>query len=213
MYPLICLDNFFNDTDKVLKFANSLQYHESDSGKWPGTRSNPIQNVDKCFFNFFGLKVLSILYPCVKDIYFNCDLYFQKISKDYLNEGWIHQDLEIDFTVIVYLSKHKNCGTSFFDSKETFAVSINGEKKEESYLNKEFIKSNEFLKKNNEQFFETVNISSKFNRIVIFNGAYHHAAQKFYEENLMEERLTLIGFFSKIYFDGIKYSGVEHKKY
>jgi len=213
MYPLICLDNFFNNTDNVLEFANSLQYNESVNGKWPGKRSTPIHDADKIFFNSFGLKVLNILYPCVRDIYFNCDLYFQKISKNYLNEGWIHQDFESDFTVIVYLSKHKNCGTSFFDSKKTFAEAINEEEKRKSYVNKEFIKNDQFLKQNNEQFFETINISSKFNRIIIFKGAYHHAAQKFYEENVTEERLTLIGFFSKVHFEGIKYSGVEHKKY
>jgi hypothetical protein len=213
MYPLICLDNFFNDTNKVLKFANSLQYYESDFGKWPGKRSKPINDVDKCFFNTFGLKVLSILYPCVNDIYFTCNLTFQKISKDYSNEGWIHQDLDSDFTAIVYLSNHKNCGTSFFDSKEPFATSINDEEKKQSYLNKEFTKSKECLKQNNEQFYKTVDISSKFNRIIIFKGAYYHAAQKFYEENLTEERLTLIGFFSKIYFEGIKFNGVEHLKY
>ena len=213
MYPFICLDNFFNDTDKVLKFANSLKYCEDNIGKWPGKRSNPLHDEDKCFFNSFGLKVLSILYPSVNDIQFSLDLSFQKISKDYLNEGWIHQDILSDFTAIVYLSKHKNCGTSFFDSKKTFAIPINTEKKHESYLNKEFIKNDDFLKKNNEQFFETMNISSKFNRIIIFNGAYHHAAQKFYEEDVIEERLTLIGFFSNIYFKGIKYNGVEHQKY
>jgi hypothetical protein len=212
IYPTVCLDNFFNDPLKILEFSNSLQFYKDEEGKWPGERSKPLHEIDPLFFNNYGLKVMSILYPTIKNINFNCILYFQKISNEYINEGWVHKDDDIDFTSIVYLSKHKNCGTSIFNSKKINSNVIHDNEKKDMYLKKDFVNTVDHLKNNNNQFEETINIKSKFNRFIMFDSAQFHAAQKFTENNVTEDRLTLIGFFNNIYFPGIKYNGIEHKR-
>ena len=139
-------------------------------------------------------------------------LFQSKISNKYINSGWIHKDIECEFTCIVYLSSHKNCGTSIFDSKKICSEILNNEKKKYTYTKNLFEEEEKYLKENNDQFEETISIKSKFNRCIMFDGANFHAAQKFYENDVQEERLTLIGFFNDIYFPGIKYNGIEHKR-
>jgi hypothetical protein len=212
IYPTIILDNFFNDPLKVINFAKSLEYYQDSEGRWPGKRTKELHEVNKYFFENYGSKVLSILYPTIKEKSFCCSLHFQKISKEYINKGWIHQDSEFDFTTIVYLSQHKECGTSLFDSKNITCEVINGENKKDMYLNKTFKKEIQYLNENNNQFIETIKINSKFNRLIMFDSAQFHSAQKFIENNTEEDRLTLIGFFKNIYFPEIKFNGIEHKR-
>jgi hypothetical protein len=212
IYPTICLDNFFNEPLKVLEFSKNLEFYKDPEGRWPGERSKLLHEIDFCFFKNFGLKVMSILYPNVKNVQFKCRLSFQKISNKYVNSGWIHKDTDYEFTCIVYLSSHKNCGTSIFDSKKICSEILNNEKKEYTYTKNLFEEEEKYLKENNNQFEETISIKSKFNRCIMFDGANSHAAQKFYENDVQEERLTLIGFFNDIYFPGIKYNGIEHKR-
>lgn len=214
MWPTICVDNFFNDPDKVFKFANSLKYTPSSEGSWPGERSDELHNIDKDFFEFFGKKVLSILYPMQKDISFNLRLNFQRMSKKYINEGWVHEDdaYTNQFTSIVYLSKHKECGTSLFDSKKIYSFPINAIQKHNVYLKDNFKEGDIYLKENNNQFEETLSIKSKYNRLIMFDSSQLHAAQKFIENGIEEDRLTLVGFFENIYFPNIKFNGIQHKR-
>lgn len=213
LWPTICLDNFFDETNKILKFANSLEYNSSSSGKWPGKRTAPLHQIDKFFFELFAKKVLSVLYPInFEEISYNLELYFQKISQEYINEGWIHDDHHAEFTSIVYLSDHKECGTSFFDTKTVCASYKNIDSKIESYKNKNFIKEQNKLKENNIQFEETITIKSKFNRLIIFDGGQLHGAKNFIDGNIKEDRLTLVGFFHNINLSNIKYNGIQHKR-
>lgn len=212
IYPTIILDNFFNDPIKILKFAKSLEYYQSNDGKWPGERTKQLYEIDKCFFESFGSKILSVLYPTIKYKSFNCSLYFHKISKNHINKGWVHTDTDNDFTSIVYLSQHKECGTSIFDSKKISSETLHGQNKKNMYLNKNFKEEEKYLNENNNQFIETIKINSKFNRLIMFDGAQFHSAQKFVEDSIEEDRLTLVGFFNNIYFPGIKFNGIEHKR-
>lgn len=214
MWPTICVDNFFNDPDKVFKFANSLKYTPDNEGRWPGERSDELQKIDRNFFEFFGKKVLSILYPMEAEISFSLRLTFQKISKKYTNEGWVHHDNGYvnQFTSIVYLSKHKECGTSLFDSKKIYSPSINLTHKKNMYLKDNFKDGDIYLKENNNQFEETLSIKSKYNRFIMFDSSQLHGVQKFTEDAIEEDRLTLIGFFENIYFPNMKLNGVQHKR-
>jgi len=80
------------------------------------------------------------------------------------------------------------------------------------YIKNLLSEEKKYLTENNNQFEETIIVKSKFNRVLMFDAAQFHAAQKFLEENILEDRLTLIGFFNNIYFPGIKYNGIEHKR-
>jgi predicted hydrocarbon binding protein len=212
IYPTIILDNFFQEPEKIVEFSNKLKYTKDELGTYPGVRSELLHLNHRSFFEKVGKKILKVLYPSIKQITFNCALSFQKISNEYKTKGWVHNDEQDDFTAIVYLSKHKNCGTSIFESKE-FSPNFSSLKKRDMYKNKNFEDNLKYLDIHNNQFEETINIKSKFNRLIIFDGAQYHAAQKFIEDGVNEDRLTLIGFFSNVHFQEIKYAGVEHERF
>lgn len=213
IYPTICLDNFFNDPLKVVEFSKTIEFFKDKEGEWPGERTRPLHEIDINFFNFVSCKILSILYPNISSFKFNCGLFFQKIQNNFSNSGWIHSDINVsDFTCIIYLSSHKNCGTSIYDQKKLGCYPLNNENKKEVYTKNLFLEENKYLEENNNQFEESINIKSKFNRLIMFDSAQFHSAQRFTEKNVLEERLTLIGFFSNIYFPNIKQNGIQHKR-
>ena len=55
-----------------------------------------------------------------------------------------------------------------------------------------------YQKENNDNFIDTININSKFNRLLLFDAFNYHRVNQFEEKDVSEERLTLICFFSNI---------------
>jgi len=213
LWPTIILDNFFDNPEKIVEFANSLEFKKDLEGRYPGKRTDLLHTINKNFFDFFAKKVVSVLYPInYLEANYNLSLTFQKISNDHINKGWVHTDNMAAITVIVYLSKHKECGTSIFECKNAIPTNKNSDKKKEIYLSKDFKNEKRFLNENNDQFEETISIKPRFNRIIIFDSSNHHAAQKFKEDSINEDRLTLIGFFYYLNFAGIKYPGIQHQR-
>ena len=210
--PTMVLDNFFRYPEKIVNFSKTLHYTECPNGEWPGKRSAPLHEIDFNFFNQFTQKVIKTLWPTDGHIVsYNCKLFFQSISNIYPNEGWIHTDSD-QITVIVYLSTHKECGTSIFEPKFHTHSFINTKEKKQNYINKNFKKEKNFLKENNQQFEETIHIKSRFNRMVLFDSRQIHGAHKFVENDISEDRLTLIGFFNNVHGDGIKFHGSENNR-
>ena len=124
----------------------------------------------------------------------------------------MHSDHGKEITAICYLSKHKNCGTSIYNYKGLYPKLKNNKKKEEQY--KTFSVKNEdiLVKENNENYEETISFKSKYNRIIMFDSTQHHAAHKFIEDGIKEDRLTLIGFINEIQSQSIKYHAVETRR-
>jgi len=192
-YPIICTDNFFKNYDSVIEFSKTLIYKKSD-GKWPGERSDFTFNINKDFFYYSTLKMISILYPNeYSNLSWKASQYFQKSSLE--GSGFIHQDVE-EISAIVYLSNDINSGTNIYRSKK-FPINwdINNLKKE-IYLNTKIGKSENFKKlkeKHNDQFELTVSFKSIPNRLVMFDSSEYHGV-----DNFSKERLTLITFFENI---------------
>ena len=88
----------------------------------------------------------------------------------------------------------------------------NNEEKKKIYKTLNLKNEKKLLKENNDSFEETISFNSKFNRVIMFDSSLHHAAQKFVEENIEEDRLTLIGFFNNINANNIKYPVVENNR-
>ena len=219
IWPNICVDNFFENPKKILDFSSSLNYKIADDGRWPGKRTDLLHLVNPEFFNWSTKKILSILYPLEinnKNFMWTATQYFQKISsKIYTNTGWIHRDDPDEFTVIIYLSNHKNCGTSLYEPKEFAYCGIHEDFKQKSYLtlNKKLINDTQHLNENNDRFTKIFTFPSKFNRLVLFDSNYFHAADQFIDkDNLTEDRLTLITFFKELKFDGLKYPITEMRR-
>jgi hypothetical protein len=151
LIPTIILDNFFNYPEKIVEFSKTLQYEECPNGNWPGKRSKNLSFESQEFFNKVNLKMISLIYP-IKNIpiSFEAITKFQKISNIFKQDGWIHTD-ESMFTFIVYLSNHKECGTSLYEPKNHLSETIHEDEKRKSYKDKKF-DNDFFLRENNSRF-------------------------------------------------------------
>lgn len=208
LIPTLVFDNFFKNPNLITEYAYGLEYKKASGGEWPGGRTKPLHEINEELFLEIGTKILKLLWPSsYENIQYQARCYFQKISKEYINEGWIHRDPTV-LTAIIYLSKHEKCGTSIFEQK-TVNLFKNSNIKKDVYVNKKFNKEEKYLKENNSNFEETISIKSRYNRIIIFDSQQIHAAQKFREKDVEEDRLTLVMFFSKIYGLGLSWHGPE----
>ena len=54
LFPIVIQDNFFEDPDFIVNYANKLKYEENVK-KAPGLRTKPIHQFDQEFF-FLGYK-------------------------------------------------------------------------------------------------------------------------------------------------------------
>jgi hypothetical protein len=215
LWPTICIDDFFNDPFYVKNFADTLDFKKDPEGKWPGERTELLHNINSDFFNYTTVKIMSVLFPMnYKKLNWKATQMFQRTDGNiYNNNGWVHTDFD-EFTSIIFLSNHKKCGTSLFKKKKITSKVINNEFKHECYKNTEKIKSGEekYLKENNDQFEKTLTLNSRFNRLILFDSSNLHAAEKYGEENLNEDRLTLITFFTAIIGNENKYPISEMKR-
>jgi hypothetical protein len=181
MWPTICVDDFFNDPDKVVEISKDLKFESRQF--YPGTRSVGLHQVDANLFNWLSNKIIALLYPNDwENISWFNSAFFQKVPSGLKNDGWVHQDSSVEFTAIIYLSKNLDIGTSIYNRKNFY-------KESKAYGDKGNIKFH------NCNFKETINIKGIYNRLVLFDGASHHAA---HINNTGEDRLTLICFFEKL---------------
>jgi hypothetical protein len=193
MVPITIVDNFFENPNQVVSFANSLAYNKDPLNQWPGVRTKWIHELNRPFFDNFCNKLLSIFFD-LNDPNFNWEisLAFQKIDNTF-NKGWIHTDAGRCITAIVYLNEvyNRNSGTSIM-SKKVLTPNITFKQKEEFF--KSGVETDEIKKArklSEDQFEECVAIRNKFNRLVVFPSQLYHKAQDF---DNSDERLTLIAF-------------------
>jgi hypothetical protein len=217
LYPSLMVDNFFEDPEKIVNFSKTLEFKEDLQGRYPGTRTEAIHSLNKNFFLYVTRKIMSILYPLnYGELSWTSKVSFQKVPLNvYKNEGWIHNDGSFaEFTSIIYLSDHKNCGTSLYEPINFNNDMLHTDEKVKFY--KKIIKEEniEALQANNNQFNKTFTFNSKFNRMILFDSSYWHAADKFGDNINNDDRLTLTLFFSNIKSDNlnIKYPLSEMRR-
>ena len=107
MIPSIIVDNFFEEPDKVVEFANSLE-HNVLQNNYPGARTERLSDE---FSDKFAEKVFSN-FPFTVNSY-DLHLSFHKIP-DKFHSGFVHVDTPNQLTVIVYLNEEDNTGTSLY---------------------------------------------------------------------------------------------------
>jgi hypothetical protein len=201
LWPTICVDDFFKEPKKIKEFSNTLTFAKDPSGKWPGERTQFLHQINQEFVKFVSKKIMSILFPInYNDMQWEVEQTFQKINGNiYKNKGWVHTDSPFELTAIIYLSDHLKCGTSIFKRNSFFCEIINSKFKEKFYKETDKLSAeNKYLDENNDRFEKIHTIESRFNRLIIFDSNHFHAAEKFNEENINEDRLTLISFFKNI---------------
>lgn len=199
MYPIVIIDNFFEDPDAIVEMANQLNFFPTETGNYPGCRTKNLDEIVPDFFYFFGNKVHKIFYETIPE-YWNMSVSFQKIlpfHKDQYNKknrGWIHKDNDHQFGGIVYLTKNPDpdSGTSIYMQKMGFSnqKKENISAKENFYLNKSNLEDKEFDKlfdEINEQYIETIKVENVYNRLFLFGSTTYHGVKTFGTK----ERLTL----------------------
>jgi len=200
IFPTLIVDNFFSDPYKIKTISDKLNFKKDPNGEWPGERSEQLHKINFNLFNFINLKILSLLYPNDHHkINFTASSTFQKISKErYPHEGWVHRDNPSEITAIVYLSKHKNCGTSLWKAKDFFVPNNMDDKK--YYYKKDTFDEEQlkFLKEHNNNYEKILEVDSLFNRVLIFDSNHPHSANNFVDLNVDDDRLTLITFIKKL---------------
>ena len=218
----ICIDNFFNNPDKIRNWALSLPMTASENGDWPGVRTKPLHEINKDFLNIFLLKVFSAYFDLstqsIKWEY--SDVVFQKIKKfsknknDKKNIGWIHQDNNNDFAGLVYLTPeiNLNSGTSLYNLKKNAdLLSANMQNLKESlFKNKKVSKKtyDKLILNNVNNFYEKINFSNIYNRLIAYDTQEYHRANNYFSST--EDRLTLVFFVKNITVDSYPYDRVKN---
>jgi|TARA_R100001460_G_scaffold54441_1_gene93612 hypothetical protein len=209
IYPTIIIDNFFTDPDEVRKIGLELPKPDNYN-LYPGVRTKPLHESRLDFFNWSTNKIAAAMFqhqPHDQKIEFNAYQSFQAIKPN-PNEGmgWIHNDNDYEFTAIVYMSKHKNCGTSFYRREQGFFPfqdpnHVNNNTIKQEYYGSDKKYDARYKKArdgNNRGYEKTLQVDSIYNRLLIFDSYQYHGVENFYDPENKEDRLTLITFFKDI---------------
>jgi hypothetical protein len=206
-FPALCVDNFYEDPDKIRDFALSQKFTLTENGRYPGKRTDPIYMLKPKMFDQFCEKLFSIYYDFGKsqDVTWRVETNFQLIEpysadkNSYKNVGWIHQDVDCIFAGIIYLnpSVDRSCGTSIFELKPDCEYDHNQDKRKELYDAGIEDGYEEAIKKHNDCFVETIRFDNAYNRLVSFDGKSYHGANNFFNGD--EPRLTQVFFVYEMY--------------
>lgn len=199
--PVIVLDNFLENPDMMRKFALSQEFYIDDQGRWPGTRSKPLHELDPGIFENFTKKFFSIFFN-IEEVGWTVEAKFQKISSQY-GSGWAHTDPGPIITGILYLDRHfcEKSGTTILEKKQLDSNSSMEYRQDEKIkfyqgkISKE--EADELRTRNNSCFVDSIKISSKYNRLIAFDSNLIHTAEDFIGQD-REDRLTLVFFVKDI---------------
>tara|TARA_R100000655_G_scaffold6182_1_gene18115 strand:- start:1001 stop:1657 length:657 start_codon:yes stop_codon:yes gene_type:complete len=202
LYPTIIADNFFTNPEKIRDFGLTLKKEKDVEDRYPGVRSKSLHEIDMGIFNYVGKKILSVVYPYEYDkLRFHATMYFQEVDSIF-EEGWTHRDVKMSMTSIIYLSEHRNCGTSICEAKEITAYPLHTSKKRKYYNDPIKNPYTKERKQNNNQFENSIIIDSRYNRMLCFDSHHLHKANGFIDNKRKDKRLTLITFFYDINYNG-----------
>ena len=193
-FPITIIYNFFDDPDRIVKLAGSLDYHPRKKGDhWYGLRSKPLHEIDKGYFEWSSQKILRAFYK--DETRHVCNTCFQKTPgiKNISNEGWIHTDKCL-MAAIIYLDKDNISGTNFYKSKTfgTNKFSYADIHKQDNINSKDFAEARD---KNNSHYEKTIEVKGLYNRAVIYDAKIYHGANL---HPINTERLTQVFFFYSI---------------
>ena len=215
-FPSLQVSNFFDKPDHIRDYAESLNY-QKPNGNYPGLRAKPEDQFGHELFENINFKILRLLYSdyqMFQSVGWNATSSFQKIkyedieahilNKENPGKGWIHNDHESKFTAIIYLSKHNDCGTALYSSKNNYMSSFNSVRsnpnlKNDYYHKNPNLKLDEYYKDLNEHlntFKLECLFNSSYNKMIGFDGSNPHGA--IYNLKPKEERLMFISFFENI---------------
>ena len=208
-WPTVIVDNFFTNPQGVVKLSKTLKYERAPDHTWPGKRTLPLHQAHNDFFLWSTRKIMALLYPSQiiqeKALKWEACQYFQCVPYNtYGDEGWIHSDIEHEFTAIIYLSDHPQSGTCLYEGKYFNTQPQYLEEKKRFYKDlKDIDRMEKYRNKTNANFRKKAELFSNFNRLVLFDGSTWHASRN--ADKSKSDRLTLITFFTDITCKDIRY--------
>jgi len=205
LFPTLCVDNFFNNPDKVLPLAKECPMERT--AYRPGLRSPCLSEINSEVYNYVNIKILKLFYP-EKHFSYVANTHFQSTSpNENVIDGWVHQDSDFMLTAIVYLN-HCDIGTSIFTRKNEFIIpQAAGDIKHDYFRNYKSASEStietvrQVRQEVNSQYDESISIKGKYNRMMCFDGDSYHTTQ---DGICNEERLILISFIKDIKIEGSK---------
>jgi len=205
--PVTIVDNFYENPDLVRHFAMSQEFYPNQDGKWPGSRSNQLFQMNENLNQTFCEKLFSLFFDLNQThLNWRIESCFQLVSRfsnvktSAFNVGWIHSDPCI-FSGVIYLNPNPfpNTGTSVFKLKNEEVDDCNQKTKFIYYSGQE-ISEQEYEKDimyNNNKFVESVRVENVYNRLILFEGGVYHGVPSFYTED-DEPRLTQVFFVKEL---------------
>lgn len=186
MKPYLEFSNFFNNPDKIRKFALSQKFYKCEDhptgGNWPGVRTEFFHTLDEdLYYEFTGRLYELMGWDNSKDTYFEC--MFQLCTESDGN-SWIHSDkMRQDFTHVgmVYLTPapKKNSGTIIYDLKDSVDTSSSDYIAEES---------------NPKHYNVNSIITNEYNKCISYNPLSFHKSDTYFGNDIYDGRLTLVFF-------------------
>ena len=93
MFPVICVEHFFPDPQKIINYAESLEYAPAEAHQFPGVRSDTLFNIDQDLSRYVGNRILRNYYHSnnwsnYNHVNWNAEIRFHKIRP--LHEDQYH---------------------------------------------------------------------------------------------------------------------------
>ena len=204
-FPVISIDNFYDDIADVRKFALSQTYTAPALGEYPGVCTDPLHEIDQEFTQKFCHKLFSLFYNFNnEEVKWDITTYFQKIvpyENTRTNVGWTQMDDNTILAGLIYLTPDAglDSGTSLLSIKKGERASPDYKIKCNFYKNEtedidQYIQS---LEEHNNKFIETTRFNNVYNTLVAYPGETYHRANNF--DCGQGERLTQVFFVNRIH--------------
>ena len=202
LYPVTIVNDFYEEPDALREYALAQSYAccqaPKDKYGWPGSRTKDLSELNQDLYQKVCLKIVSLFHNSEHDVMrWNILTGFQIVEEKF-DKGLIHQDGDVVFAGIIYLSPNAplNSGTSiyrknnFFDEKRYF----NALNQNDLMLTTGKAPSFDYHK----MFEETVRVNNVYNSLVLFEGDQYHAANNFFGKTKHDARLTQTFFIKRV---------------
>jgi hypothetical protein len=204
-YPTVIVDNFFKYPLDIREFALQFKFSPSEVGRFSGVRTGSLHETHASFFRSVCKKILDCY--SIQFTNYRAAMHFHLTGDEFGDNGWVHTDANGDLALgiasIIYLNTDNNNltnGTGLYKltnpdySKDQAEDNINEMRK--SYIE---VKDNVDIKhKHNLNFEPTVMVGNMFNRMVAYDSRTPHAGLKYFGNDNISSRLTLLTFFYDI---------------
>lgn len=127
MKPTIVVDNFFNDPDSVVQYANSVDFYPANQNQnWPGLRSKSLHEINYDLFLYVITEILSNYYTRENIKFTDSYAHFHKIEKGDVARIHNHCDDDFEIAAVIYLSEGDiNEGTTLYNDRKKHIVVSN----------------------------------------------------------------------------------------